>query len=158
MRVASIISSALLFACTACASSFPRPPCSPQPTSALVEVALPPPPARVELVPARPSASALWIDGEWTWRRGRWAWLVGRWVDAPAAETFSPWVFVRAPDGTLFYAPGVWRDARGGPVDPPATLAIATVESGEVVDADGTAEVTGPTLRERPRARSSGDP
>jgi hypothetical protein len=152
MRIAGIISSVLVVACT---SSLPRPAYSPQPTSALVEVARPPPPARVELVPARPSASALWIDGEWTWRRGRWAWLPGRWVDAPPSETFSPWVFVRAPDGTFFYAPGTWRDAKGAPVGPPAALGIATVESGEVVNADGTTEATGPTLRERPPAPSS---
>lgn len=61
--------------------------------------------------------------------------------------------FVRAPDGTLWYAPGVWRDASGAQVDSPPALATAEVESGEVVDADGTTETTGPTRRERSGAR-----
>ena len=117
-----------------------------------MKVTAPPPPARVELVPPRPDAAALWIDGEWTWRRQRWAWMPGRWVDAPPGATFSPWAFVRAPDGELWYAPGVWRDAQGATIDSPPPLAVATAESGAVVTADGTTETTGPTLRpDRPR-------
>lgn len=110
-------------------------------------VATPPPPARVELVPPRPSAVAVWVDGEWTWRRALWAWMPGRWVEPAAGSTFSPWVFVRGGDGALWYAPGVWRDAKGAQVDAPAALAVATVETGEVVNAQGTTETTGPTLR-----------
>lgn len=130
----------------ACGGPLPHATYAPQPTSALVSVARPPPPARVELVPACPSAAAVWVDGEWMWRRERWAWMPGRWVEAPAGSTFSPWVFVRAPDGGLWYAPGVWRDVKGVAIEAPAALAIGTVETGEVVNADGTTEPTGPTL------------
>jgi hypothetical protein len=144
MRVAFAVLCALA---AACSDSLARPTYSPQPTSALAEVALPPPPARVEVVPARPSATASWIDGEWSWRRGRWAWMPGRWVEAPAGATFSPWVFVRAPGGTLWYAPGVWRDAKGGALGEPAPLAVATVDVASVVNADGTTANTGPTRR-----------
>jgi hypothetical protein len=127
----------------------------PQPTAALVEVTMAPPPARVEMVPDLPSSTAVWVDGEWVWRRSRWAWLPGRWVEQPAGVALSPWVFVRAPDGSLWYAPGVWRDKTGAPIDSPRALAVASVESGAVVNAEGTTETTGPNVRDRPRPAAS---
>ena len=36
---------------------------------------------------------------------------------------------------------------RATPMDAPTALAVATVETGEVVNAEGTTESTGPTLR-----------
>src|ERR1019366_3656594 len=106
-----------------------------------------PPPARVEIVPARPTTLAVWVDGEWIWRRGRWAWLTGRWVMAPAGAVFSPWVSERGAAGRLWFAPGTWRDARGAIIDLPS-LAMASVEAGAVVDADGATETTGPILHD----------
>jgi hypothetical protein len=132
----------------ACSSGLPHPHYLPQSTGSLQPVDRAPPPARVEIVPARPSPEAVWIDGEWTWRRGLWAWLPGRWTLAPEGASFSAWVFVRRADGTLWYAPGVWRDEKGAPVTPPAPLALANVEAGAVVGADGI-------LRERPRPAPS---
>jgi hypothetical protein len=141
----------------ACAGPLPHPPYAPQPEGALVEVSRPPPPARVESVPPRPDATAVWLDGEWTWRRGRWAWLIGRWVDPPSGAKFSPWVFVRGLDGTLYYAPGLWRDAKGDPADPPTALARAQVEANIIVDADGVVEPTGPTVLDlRPKGSAGG--
>ena len=87
-----------------------------------------PPPARVEMVPARPDPHAVWIDGEWLWRRARWAWLAGRWVVPVEGTAFSRWVFVRGADGRLWYASGEWRDASQAPIAAPRPLAIATVE------------------------------
>src|SRR5579883_2247860 len=152
LRSPALLVAALLVAACAggtcgCGGSLPHPEWAPQPTSALVEVTRPPPPARVETIPPSPSTGAVWIDGEWTWRRGRWSWLPGRWVDAPAGARFSPWAFVRGRDGRLWVAAGVWRDARGQPMAAPAPLAEATVEGGAVVTADGNIEVTGPTVR-----------
>ena len=144
MRLALAVGGSLL---VACAGRFPRPPYSPQPTSALAALAVPPPPARVEAVPARPNATAVWLDGEWTWRRGRWAWLTGRWVEPPPHETFSPWVVVRGLDGKLWMAPGTWRDAKGNPVDGPTPLAVGGVDSGQVVNAGGSIEPTGRTVK-----------
>jgi hypothetical protein len=135
----------------ACAGRIPRPTFGAQPTSALVEVGEPPPPARVEVLPPRPGPSAVWIDGEWMWRRGRWAWLSGRWCNPPPGAVFSPWVFERGPDGRLWYTPGVWRTAAGSPVEAPPALAYAAVQTAAVIDADGTVDVTGPTLRDRPK-------
>jgi len=128
----------------------PRPPYAAQPPSALVEVTRPPPPARVEIVPSSPREGAVWLDGEWIWRRGRWAWLTGRWVVPPVGAAFSRWSFVRGADGRLWYAPSEWRDARLTIVEPPPALAMALVEGGAVVDADGRTETTGPVLHDRP--------
>jgi hypothetical protein len=144
MRLAAAIAGSLL---AGCGGRFPRPPYSPQPTSALVQLRVPPPPARVEAVPARPRSDVVWIDGEWTWRRGRWSWMPGRWVVPPPGETFSPWVIVRGDDGQLWQAPGTWRDAKGNAVDAPSPLAVATVDSGQVVNASGATEPTGRTLK-----------
>jgi len=130
-----------------CASRVPHPPYSAQPQSALVEVVAPPPPGRVEVVPANPKTGAVWIDGEWTWRRHRWAWTAGRWVIAPAGAAFCPWVFERGIDGRLWYAPGIWRDRTGAVVSPPEPIASAKVDSAAVVNASGVIEVIGVTAR-----------
>lgn len=143
----------------ACGGRFPHPPYSGQPTSALVELRLPVPPARVETIPPRPKdQDAVWIDGEWTLRRGRWSWLPGRWVKPPPGETYSPWVVVRGRDGRLWHAPGTWRDAHGAPADEPPAIAIAAVESQPIVSASGEIEVTGRTLRSSGRTSPAATP
>ena len=133
-----------------CGSSLPHPTFAPQAPGSLVEVDQAPPPARVEIVPTRPSAATVWVDGEWIWRRGRWAWLTGRWVAPPSGAVFRPWVVVRGADGRLWSAPGTWHDATGALLDLKA-LAMASVEAGVVIDADGSSETTGPILHDRPR-------
>jgi hypothetical protein len=127
-------------------TALPAPPYAPQPSSALERVPFPPPPARVETVPARPSTNATWIDGEWTWRGKRWLWIRGRWVVAPTGARYSPWALVRAPDGTLWEARGAWRDARGDELDPPRPLAVAEVSEAAVVDVLGDTLTPGRTL------------
>jgi hypothetical protein len=151
MRFAVLLSCVLA---AACGERIRRPEFSPQPTEALIEVGEPPPPARVEVLPARPTVTAVWIDGEWLWRRGRWAWLSGRWCDAPPGASFSPWVFARGADGRLWYAPGVWRNTSGAPIDPPTALAYASVQSEAVTNANGSIETTGPTQRDRPSPKT----
>ncbi|HEY3818709.1 MAG TPA: hypothetical protein VGL81_16175 [Polyangiaceae bacterium] len=141
----------------ACGSTLPHPAFAPQPSTALTEVDQVPPPARVELVPARPDPLAVWVDGEWIWRRGRWAWLTGRWVLPPAGATFRAWAFVRGADGRLWSAPGAWLDASGAPLEL-KPLAVASVEAGAIVDADGVSQTTGPILHERPHAAAAEAP
>jgi hypothetical protein len=149
MRMVAIASFSAL--ALGCSPSLPHPTFAPQAPSSLQPVDQAPPPARVELVPVRPSELAVWVDGEWIWRRGRWAWLTGRWVAPPTGAVFSPWVFVRGADGRLWAAPGVWRDASGAPLEL-KPLAMTSVEAGAIVDADGNAETTGPILHDRPHA------
>jgi hypothetical protein len=132
------------------AAPLPHPRYAQQQTSALVPITHEPPPARVENVPPRPASElgVVWIDGEWSWKRRRWVWSPGRWVSPPIGSTYSPWVTVRAPDGALYFAPALWRDARGVAIPPPKALAAATVESGAVVDAEGEMERTTVTTGE----------
>ncbi|HEY8090370.1 MAG TPA: hypothetical protein VIF09_21060 [Polyangiaceae bacterium] len=111
-----------------------------------------PPPGRVEAVPRRPREADAWVDGEWVLRRGRWYWLLGRWVKTPPGATYSPWVVVRATDGTPFYAPSTWRDSRGAMLPPPPPLALATASGEAVVDAEGETEQTGRIIKTPPPA------
>jgi hypothetical protein len=83
--------------------------------------------------------------------------MPGRWVNTPAGETFAPWEFVRGPDGALWVAAGAWHDAVGAVVPAPAPLAVAAVEAGDVINADGSTSTTGPTLRP-PRAEREAAP
>ncbi|MDP9034430.1 MAG: hypothetical protein M3O50_06455, partial [Myxococcota bacterium] len=131
----------------ACGGSLPVPPYARQSESALTPVGYPPPPARVEFLPARPSKQSVWVDGEWAWRGRRWSWRPGRWVVPPEGARFSPWVLVRGEDGALYFASGAWRDAKGGALREPAALAVAKPTTGAVVNPEGEREVTGNTLR-----------
>jgi hypothetical protein len=116
-----------------------------QPTSALVEVPYPPPPARVELVPDRPYDDAVWVDGEWTWQGRRWAWRPGRWVVVPPGVFFSPWTTVRAADGTLYIAEGAWRNAEGTEVPAPPVVEPGKARPATVVSPEGELEKVAPT-------------
>jgi hypothetical protein len=149
---------AALVACAvvACGDRLPHPAYSPQPTSALSEVTFPPPPARAEWVPARPSEDAVWLDGEWLWRRRQWAWNPGRWVVAPQGTTYAPWTSVRSEDGTLFYAPGAWHDAKGEVIADPKPLAVAKAASRVLFDAEGDVERAGRTVRPDKAQRPDG--
>jgi hypothetical protein len=130
----------------ACGSGrLPAPPYVEQPTSALVQVPYPPPPARAEQVPKSPNTQAVWLDGEWTWQARRWAWKKGRWVVPPAGAKFSPWTFTRDRTGVLWAASGVWRDANGNEVDEkPLTPGKSNVTT--VVDPEGSAVPHGPDV------------
>jgi hypothetical protein len=135
----------------ACSETLPHPRYIPQPGSALVEVTAPAPPGRIEEIPPRPTRSAVWVDGEWIRRRERWAWLPGEWVEVPPGWTLAPWVFVRGPDGRLWYAASAWHDAAGAARPEPTPLALARVETTQVVNAAGVNEATGIVLK-RPLA------
>lgn len=137
----------LVLSVAACSRTLPHPAYVPQPSSALVEVTAPPPPGRIEGVPASPWSSAVWIDGEWIWRRNRWAWKPGAWVEPPKGGRYAPWTFVRGADGRLWVAQGAWRDAKGGTLDAPVPLVSADVEPTQIVNAGGVVEVVGRTLR-----------
>jgi hypothetical protein len=146
-RAGSLSAAIVVVLASACSSSPPHPRYVAQSTEALLPVPIGPPPARVEAVPPPPAKGAVWVDGEWTFRRGRWAWVLGRWVIPAPGTAFSPWTIVRDSHGDLLHAPGIWRDARGRPTDPPPPLAFASAQPGPVVDSEGVTEVTGRTLK-----------
>jgi hypothetical protein len=139
-----------------CGGSVPHPPFSSQATNGLSPVETVPPPGRVEAIPKRPAAADAWIDGEWILKHGRWYWLMGRWVKTPPGATYSPWVVVRATDGTPFYAPSVWRDATGVALPPPPALALAKPSGEAVVGAGGDPEETGRSIEEAPQPVDAG--
>ncbi|HVH44521.1 MAG TPA: YXWGXW repeat-containing protein [Labilithrix sp.] len=128
----------------ACGSELPAPAYTRQPTGALTEVPYPPPPARVEAVPKRPSGGPVWIDGEWTWQTRRWAWKPGRWVRPPAGARFAPWTTVRDRVGTLYFAGGTWRNASGQEVAEPEPLAVGGPAPAAVVTPEGEEVTQGP--------------
>jgi hypothetical protein len=137
-----------------CGSSTPHPPLSPQATSALARIDVGPPPGRVESIPKQPAGADAWVDGEWIHRHGRWYWLLGRWVKTPEGATYSPWVVVRASDGTPFYAPSVWRDAKGAVMPDPPGLAFASAKGTAVTSPEGNPETTGRAIQTAPPAES----
>jgi hypothetical protein len=134
----------------ACGPSVPHPPYSPQAPEALIPIDFDPPPGRVEQVPPRPHGADAWVDGEWIRRRGRWYWLVGRWVATPRGWTYSPWVIVRAVDGTVFYAPSMWKDSSGTAMHAPEPLAFATASGAAIYSPEGEVEATGRDLQTAP--------
>jgi hypothetical protein len=135
---------ALLLAASCGAPTTPGPDYTKHPTSALIEVPYPPPPARVEVVPKQPNGNAVWIDGEWTWQTRRWAWKPGRWIAPPRNAKFAPWTTVRDQVGTLYVATGIWRDSKGQEVEEPAPLAIGKPSPASIVSPEGDDVPRGP--------------
>jgi hypothetical protein len=138
---------ALATALSSCSSPVPGPRYTGQPTSALVEVDFPPPPARVEFVPPQPAGDAVWVRGEWLWDGRRWAWKPGGWSVPPEGVAYAKWVLVRRADGRLFFAPGTWRNAAGQEVRGPEPISVARARSSAVVNPEGETEPTGPDVR-----------
>lgn len=73
------------------------------------EVAIAPPPPRVETIPPEPYAGAVWIGGRWVWRGGRHVWVDGRYVQARRGYVYAPSVWTPGPRGHWRYAPPRWR-------------------------------------------------
>ncbi|MEJ7728896.1 MAG: hypothetical protein WKG00_06750 [Polyangiaceae bacterium] len=156
--VGALVLLAWLAAGTACTGALPRPPFVSHPTTALVKVPFPPPPARVEHVPEQPQDGAVWIDGEWTWQGRLWAWTYGRWVVAPTGARYSPWTTVRDRAATLYFAAGVWRDAAGRPLRAPKPLAVARANEEDVPEDEGQIEDTGTNRAPPPLPTEPGAP
>lgn len=147
-----------LLACLACgAARLPAPPYVGQKTEALQPAEYPPPPARVEVIPAAPKPEAVWIDGEWTWQGRRWAWKQGRWVAPPVNAQYSPWTSVRDVLGTFYVAEGRWKDDRGGDLPDPPALATARLHGGAVINPEGEEVPQAPIVLPGAPQRSSRD-
>jgi hypothetical protein len=63
---------------------------------------------------------------------------------------YSLWVVVRAPDGTVYFAPSRWKNAKGVLLLPPLPLSFATASNQAVVDADGQVDNTGRVTKVAP--------
>ena len=109
---------------------------TPAPVSAFEEVPYPPPPGRSEVVPEKPKANDVWIDGQWDWQGEKWRWSPGVWVIPVPSATWQPWMTSRRRDGRLFFARATWRDPQGRAVDAPTPDARARVKHQTPTDAD----------------------
>jgi hypothetical protein len=68
-----------------------------------------PPAAKVEVVPAAPSVSHVWIPGYWSWRTGAWVWIAGCHVVRPRpAAVWVPGHYARHAHGWV-WTRGHWR-------------------------------------------------
>jgi hypothetical protein len=54
---------------------------------------------------------------------------------------------VRSEDGTIYFAPGVWVDAKHEPMTEPTAIATGQPTVTDVVDPEGTLQHTGKTIR-----------
>lgn len=144
-----------------CGPTLPTPPATAVPDGAYVDVPHPPPPARPEEIPERPTDAAVWLDGRWSWDRGHWIWERGAWYDAPPGYRYAPTATRWTDDGTPQLAAGHWR-RDGEAVDAPEALVRARPQGGVVVDEVGTPVEKARTPRSRRRrggrrARSDGN-
>ena len=96
----------LLLPLVGCGSRHPEAPRGAHPPSDAVVVPYPPPPAKVEEVPAQPGANCVWTDGYWEFT-DRWEWQDGAWVVAPAHCRLAP-VELRRQQGQLWHARPRW--------------------------------------------------
>jgi hypothetical protein len=81
----------------------------------------------VEVVPPRPTDTAVWIDGHWIWRGRYWVWKRGGWVDPALGVRFARSELRYQKNGRLMYAQCSWRDANGKPAPAPPFLVPAAV-------------------------------
>ena len=89
-----------------CGSRQAEAPRGAHPPNDAVVVPYPPPPAKVEEIPAQPAPACVWADGYWDFT-DRWEWQAGEWV-VPAAHCRLAPVELRRQQGQLWYARPRW--------------------------------------------------
>ena len=72
-----------------CGSSVIEAPVGAHPSNDAVSVPFPPPPAKLEELPPRPSSRCVWVDGFWDFSE-RWEWQPGEWVVPPPSCRLAP--------------------------------------------------------------------
>ncbi len=78
----------------------------------------------------------------------------------PSDSRFAPWTMVRGDDGTIYYASGVWRDAKDHDVAEPKALSTGVSSAGEIVNPEGERENTSQSVHasgDRPAGPASRD-
>jgi len=82
-----------------CSSALPRPKTADHPNTEtrIIVASKPTEPVQVDLVGTRPSATAVWIDGQWEWRGRRWVWIAGNWQEPPSNSYYAPSILVQWP-------------------------------------------------------------
>jgi hypothetical protein len=72
-----------------------------------VEIAVPPPAARVEIVPP-PRPGFYWAPGYWRWEGSRHAWVEGRWIEDRPGYSWVPDRWLPRANRHQFH-PGHWE-------------------------------------------------
>lgn len=105
-----LVATALAAAAAGCQDALPVPVTKEHKGGALVPVPYPPPPARAEVIPEKPTGMTdpVWIDGDWQWKGRRWVWQPGQWVVPDPALAYALPKTLRLSDGTLGWYPGKW--------------------------------------------------
>jgi hypothetical protein len=98
-----LLLASLALACSAGQAEAPR---GAHPANDAVSVPYPPPPAKVEEVPAQPQPSCVWTDGYWEFT-DRWEWQPGEWVVPQPHCRLAP-VELRRERGELWHARPRW--------------------------------------------------
>lgn len=75
-----------------------------------IEIGTPPPPVRVEVVPA-PREGYHWAPGYWRWEGHRHHWIEGRWVEARPGYTHVPGHWMQVGERWRF-VPERWEEHR----------------------------------------------
>ncbi len=90
----------------ACGAHWVEAPPGARPPNDAIVVPYPPPPAKVEELPLRPSASCVWADGYWEFT-DRWEWQDGEWVSPQPHCRLAP-VELRREAGLLLHSRPRW--------------------------------------------------
>lgn len=77
------------------------------PANAEIIVRIPPPPLRVEVVPA-PRPGYVWGGGHWGWRNNKHYWVNGSWVQERRGYHYTQHTWTER-NGRWHMAPGSWR-------------------------------------------------
>ncbi len=106
MRRAADLSWLCFASLLACGAEFAEARLGAHPPSDAIVVPYPPPPAKVEELPARPDKACVWVDGYWDYS-DRWEWQAGEWVSPNARCRLAP-SELRRQGGRLLHARPRW--------------------------------------------------
>lgn len=110
--VRNALLSALLAAGVSAAVMLPQP--SFAGVSVGVQLAVPPPPLRYEVLPV-PRRGYVWVPGYWDWRGHRHVWVAGTWVRERRGYHYQPHAWIER-NGGWYLERGRWdRDHDGIP-------------------------------------------
>jgi hypothetical protein len=76
--------------------------------SRVVYVRKAPPRARMDVRPAKPFSSAIWISGYWRWNGRQYIWITGKWAKPRYGKVWVNGHWKRTNRG-WHYIPGHWR-------------------------------------------------
>ncbi len=75
-----------------------------------IEIGVPPPPERVEVIPPLPGPGFVWDRGHWRWEGGAHVWVPGHYIRLPHPGAVRiPGHWVQLPNGRYRFVPPHWE-------------------------------------------------